>query len=207
VVFPLQRFGNFPRNSSASFAQYTGEWLELTSHDENSRKAKTTNKRKIKMKRLNITFGTILLVLGCFAFSPAAKADPPIAGLWHEYYTSDFGPPFETYAQWHNDGLEIETPNFLNGVCMGTWKQIAGRTFKLFHVGWTPGGIPPAPTSVRFELRHLDTVSVNGNSFDGTYDQKFFDANGNLVFEDMGTIHATRLSVDQFAESNPTARR
>ena len=48
------------------------------------------------MKKLNITFGTILLVLGCFAFSPAAKAYPPIAGLWHEYYTSDFGPPFET---------------------------------------------------------------------------------------------------------------
>jgi hypothetical protein len=44
-------------------------------------------------------------------------------------------------------------------------------------------------------------------SFDGTSDQKFFDVNGNLVFEDMGTIHATRLSVDQFAESNPTARR
>jgi hypothetical protein len=31
------------------------------------------------------------------------------------------------------------------------------------------------------------------------YDQKFFDANGNPVFEDMGTIHATRLSVDQFS--------
>ena len=26
------------------------------------------------MKRLSITFGTILLVLGCFALSPAAKA-------------------------------------------------------------------------------------------------------------------------------------
>jgi hypothetical protein len=68
------------------------------------------------MKKLSITFGTILLVIGCFAFSPAAKADPPISGLWHEYYTSDFGPPFETYAQWHIDRLEIETPNFLNGV-------------------------------------------------------------------------------------------
>jgi hypothetical protein len=57
-------------------------------------------------------------------------------------------------------------------------------------------------------LRHLDTVSVDGSSFDGTYDQKFFDANGNLVFEDMGTIHATRLSVDQFAgDSSVTATK
>jgi hypothetical protein len=203
-----EKFHHFPCNSRPNLAQYISERPETTSQGERSKTAKKqSTKGKTKMKRLNITFGTILLVLGCFAFSPAAKADPPIAGLWHEYYTSDFGPPFETYAQWHSDGLEIETPNFLNGVCMGTWKQIAGRTVKLFHVGWTPGGIPPAPTSVRFELRHLDTVSVDGNSFDGTYDQKFFDANGNLVFEDMGTIHATRLSVDQFAESNPTARR
>jgi hypothetical protein len=123
-----------------------------------------------------------------------------IVGLWDESYISDFGPPFETYTQWHSDGLEIETPNFVNGVCMGTFKQVGARTFKLFHVGWTPGGIPPAPTSVRFELRELNTVSRDRNSFDGTYDQKFFDANGNLVAEDSGTIHATRLSVRQFAD-------
>jgi hypothetical protein len=150
------------------------------------------------MKRLSITCGTILLVLGCFAFSPAAKADPPIAGLWQEHYTSNFGPQFDTYSQWHRDGLEIETPSFLNGVCMGTWKEIANRTVRLFHVGWTPGGIPPAPTSVRFELRQQDRVSVDGNSFDGVYDQKFFDSNGTLVVEDIGTIHATRLTVDLF---------
>jgi len=46
------------------------------------------------------------------------------------------------------------------------------------------------------------------HAFDGTYDQKFFDANGNQVAEDMGTIHATRLSVSQFAEeSNATASK
>ena len=150
------------------------------------------------MKKLSITFGTILLLLGCFAFSPAAKADAPIVGLWHNHFVSDYIPPFETYAQWHRDRLEIETPNFMPGVCMGTWTQVGARTFQLFHVGWTPGGIPGHPESVRFELRELNTVSVDGNSFHGPYDQKFFDANGNLVAEDKGTIHATRLSVDQY---------
>ena len=148
------------------------------------------------MKKLSITFGTILLVLGCFAFSPAAKADQPIVGLWHNHFVSDFIPPFETYAQWHRDGLEIETPNFTPGVCMGTWTQTGARTFKLFHVGWLPGGGPNG--SVRFELRELNTVSVDGNSFHGPYDQKFFDAHGNLVAEDKGVIHSTRLTVDQF---------
>jgi len=150
------------------------------------------------MKKLSITFGTILLVLGCVAFSPTAKAGPPIVGLWHDHFVSDYIPPFETYSQWHRDGLEIETPNFAPGVCMGTWKQIGARTVQLFHVGWTPGGIPGHPDSVRFELRELNTVSVDGNSFHGPYDQKFFDANGNLVAEDKGTIHSTRLSVDQY---------
>ena len=148
------------------------------------------------MKRLNVTFGTILLVLSCFAFSPAAKADAPIVGLWHNHFVSDYIPPFETYAQWHRDRLEIETPNFAPGVCMGTWTQTGARTFKLFHVGWLPGGGPNG--SVRFELRVLSTVSRGHNSFNATYDQKFFDANGNLVFEDAGKIHATRLTADLF---------
>jgi hypothetical protein len=70
---------------------------------------------KPKHKRLNIIFTTILLVLGCFSLSPVVKAiacAPGIVGLWHEYYTSNFGPTFETYSQWHSDGLEIESPIF-----------------------------------------------------------------------------------------------
>jgi len=155
------------------------------------------------MKRLNITFATILLVLGGFSLSPAVKAvegASGIVGLWLEHYTSNFGPDFHTYAQWHNDGLEIESPEFSLGQCQGTWKQIGARTFQLFHVGWLPGGGPGG--SVRFELRELNTVSVDRNSFDGTYDQKFFDASGNLVLEDAGRLHGTRLSVDQFADQS-----
>jgi hypothetical protein len=160
------------------------------------------------MKKLSINYRRTIptlvmaLVLGCFSISSMVKADDDdraIVGLWHEHYTSQVGgPPFETYTQWHSDGLEIETPNFAPGVCMGTWEHTEGRTVKLFHVGWTPGGIPGHPESVRFEFRQLNTVSHDRHSFHGTYDQKFFDANGNLVAEDRGTIHATRLSVDQF---------
>jgi hypothetical protein len=157
------------------------------------------------MKRV----ATMLLVLGCFALSPAVKAveaAPPIVGLWQNHYVSDYGPAFDTYSQWHSDGLEIDTPSFAPGVCMGTWTQTAERTYKVFHVGWTPGGIPPASDSVRFELRIQVSLSVDRNRFDGVYDQKFFDANGSLVLEDTGTLHGTRLSVDQFAgDSSVTA--
>src|SRR5262245_22763324 len=160
------------------------------------------------MKRV----ATILLVIGCFSLSPAVKAvegsersqnddaegqrAAPIVGLWHNHFVSDFIPAFETYSQWHSDGLEIDTPNFAPGACMGTWTQTGHRTYKLFHVGWTPGGGPGG--SVRFELRIQVSLSVDRNSFDGVYEQKFFDAGGNNVFTDTGKIESTRLSVDQF---------
>ena len=123
-----------------------------------------------------------------------AAGGPPIVGLWEVHYTSDFGAEFDTYQQWHSDGLEIESPSFSLGQCMGTWKQTAHRGVQLFHVGWLPDGGPNG--SVRFVLTELLTVSLNRNSFDGAYDQKFYDADGNLVLEDTGTTHATRLSGD-----------
>src|SRR6516165_10083624 len=86
----------------------------------------------------------VLIMLVGGSLSPTAKAaevGPPIVGLWEDHYISDFGaPPFDTYQQFHSDGLEIETPDFAPGVCMGTWKQTTARTVRIFHVGFTPGG-------------------------------------------------------------------
>jgi len=165
-------------------------------------------KNQNNQHRTKIAVVIVAMALACLS-SSIIKADDDqgdtetegaaIAGLWHDHFTSNVGgPAFDTYSEWHPDGLEIETPSFTNGVCMGTFKRVGARTFKLFHVGWTPGGIPPAPTAVRFELRELNTVTLDHNRFNGTYDQKFFDANGNLVFEDKGKIHSTRLSADMF---------
>jgi hypothetical protein len=42
----IRGHSNFPRNSQPNFAQYISEQLEMNSRGENSKKAKTTNKRK-----------------------------------------------------------------------------------------------------------------------------------------------------------------
>jgi hypothetical protein len=153
------------------------------------------------MKKLSITFGTILLVLGCFALS-AAKADdgrplargPQIVGLWDVQLFFDPGhtQPFaETYKQWHSDGLEIESPSFSPGQCQGVWTQSANRTVQLYHVGFTQGN---PPGTYRFVETETDTVSTDGNSYDGTGEQTFYDENGNQVGDPVALyIQATRL--------------
>ena len=155
------------------------------------------------MKKRNITFTTILLVLGCFSLSPAVKtadgarlaAGPPIVGLWDVQYTSNItGPTFHTYDQWHSDGLEFEVNSVAPGaMCQGTWKQTSTRDVQLFHVGFvfSPTGALVGP----FRESQLITVSLDRNSYDGTYDIKYYDTNGNLLSEDTGTMHATRFSV------------
>ena len=181
----------------------TSERPEVTSYDGKSKKAKTINKEKLKMKRLNITFGTILLALGCFALSSVAKGEQPVVGLWQVEYTGACQPPvlppdFFTYQQFHSDGIEIETPIFTPGVCMGAWKQI-GHMVQIYHVGWTPGGLPGVPSSVRFVFTETLTVSHDRNSYDGTVDQTFYDApvGGNVVAHCTSTTHATRISVNR----------
>ena len=51
-----------------------------------------------------------------------------IVGTWHVQVFFDPGHTqllFESYKQWHSDGLEFESANLGPGVlCVGTWKQI-----------------------------------------------------------------------------------
>jgi hypothetical protein len=75
------------------------------------------------MKKLSITFGTILLALACFGLSATAQAArPSIVGMWSVHYVSTTsGPEILTFDQWHSDGLEFETANLAPGVmCQGT---------------------------------------------------------------------------------------
>jgi hypothetical protein len=154
------------------------------------------------MKNQNIHYGRTIpallfaLVLGCFSL--AAQADKPgngrsIVGLWRVQYSGDF--VFESFDQWFPGGLEWESANLGLGVlCQGTWKQLPHRMVKLFHVNWNydQNGVLIGYT---YETQ-IDTVSHDGNSYQGTYDFKDYDVNGNLLSEETGTLTATRLTVN-----------
>jgi hypothetical protein len=115
-------------------------------------------------------------------------------GLWHVIYTSGGVTAYESFDQWHADGLEFEVADLqIGSMCQGTWEQTAPGTVTLFHVGWNfdPTGITLVGN---FTLTQTDTLSPDGNTYDGTFLIQNFDLSGNHVPGDLsGSVHATRL--------------
>ena len=150
------------------------------------------------MKRLSITFAAILLALGCFGLSSTVQAasQRSIVGLWSVHYVSTTGgPEVFTFDQWHSDGLEFEVAGFAPGVvCQGTFKQAPDGSFHDYHIAWTFDSTG-APSGF-WDEDMIVTVSSDGHSYAGTYARKFYDVNGNFLFEDDGTLTATRLTVE-----------
>jgi hypothetical protein len=145
--------------------------------------------------------------------------DASIVGLWQFVFSSEGNnvPPFlipdkapldAGYAQWHSDETEImnsgrdpATGNF----CLGTWKRIGPRRYKLNHfaLSWdntgkfcTPEPGAPScfvgPTNIREEI----VVDRQGNTYSGhvTIDQ--YDADNNFKFRLTGSVSANRITVD-----------
>lgn len=120
-----------------------------------------------------------------------------IVGLWHAVYTSGGVTAWEAFDQWHTDGLEFEAADLqIGSMCQGTWVKTSPGTVRLFHVGWNfdPTGI--TLTGYFTEIQ-VDTVSADGNTYDGTYTLQNFDLSGNHIQgqDQSGTVHAIRLTV------------
>jgi len=153
-----------------------------------------------------------------------------ITGLWKFTFTSDGthpGPPAGApvdagFVTWHDDGTEIMNSGRApasGSFCMGVWKQVGPRTYKLNHwaLSWIPAYIPgvteswpggdpngafqPAgPTNIQETV----TLSRDGNTYTGSftltnyvYDGKSVtDANSDqgppMVIS--GTVAATRIN-------------
>lgn len=138
----------------------------------------------------------IACALALFGFSSAAQASgqASIVGLWSVVFVSTVGgPTIPTYDQWHSDGNEFEAAGFFPGaVCQGVYKQTK-NVVHLHHVSWTFDST--GALSGYWDETQTDTVSSDGNSYSGTYTKNFYDVNNNFLFKDVGTLSATRLTV------------
>jgi hypothetical protein len=133
---------------------------------------------------------------GLNAPSTAGQGDDgrSIVGLWKVHYLHGTQELFQTFDQWHRDGLEFEVAALAPGaVCQGTFKQTESGTIQLFHVGWNfdSNGL----LTGFFRETQTNTVGLDGNTYHGTWDIKNYDTSGNFLNEDTGTLRATRLSV------------
>ena len=139
------------------------------------------------------------LVVVCLGLAPAAHAagKRSIVGMWSVHYVSTTGgPEVFTFDQWHSDGLEFEGANLAPGAfCQGTYKQAPDGSYHNYHLAWTfdSTGAP----SGYWDENLVVTVSFDGQSYSGTFSQFFYDVNGNFLFENDGTLTATRLNVER----------
>jgi hypothetical protein len=120
-----------------------------------------------------------------------------IVGLWYVNYTSGGEPLYESFDQWHSDGTELENPNLAPAtgpLCVGVWTKVGPRTFQLHHVGWNFDMNGNSLGS--FTLDETNIVDRHGKTYQGTFDLKFYDVDGNLVGEVTGTQAATRITVN-----------
>jgi hypothetical protein len=117
-----------------------------------------------------------------------------MVGTWQVSYAAGGSVYGVGFIQWHSDGTEWENIDFpvLGGnLCLGSWKVVGEDRVYRYHVGWlyTDGIV-----SGHFVETETDVVSRDGNSYSGNNDTKFYQLDGTMFREVVGTSAATRIA-------------
>jgi hypothetical protein len=130
--------------------------------------------------------------------NPAAS----VAGLWNTIYFIGNGHDVydQAYQQFHADGnenmLSRGLPPVLGNVCLGVWKRVGPRTFKVRHVAWNWN--LDGTFAGTFEMEVTLRVNRKATSYTGAWVADNFNVSGaaipDLHFE--GIAQATRITVD-----------
>jgi hypothetical protein len=131
----------------------------------------------------------------------APASDSPtkssIVGLWQIRFVVEGQTIQEAYQAWNVGGTEIHNPNVdprTGNVCLGVWKKVAPRGYKLSH------NVYLYDTNGNFQGKvHLSealTLSDDGNTHSGSFVLDFYDPSGNFEFEVAGDVAAERISVE-----------
>lgn len=125
-----------------------------------------------------------------------------IVGLWKVSFLVGSGPDvaYEGFQQWHTGGTEVMVDNgvppSLGNVCVGVWKQVGARTYKLRHLtfNWDANGKPAGTFVMLMTVR----VDRGGHAYSARYTADSFDLSGNVIPELHleGRARGTRITVN-----------
>lgn len=125
----------------------------------------------------------------------AAGKASSIVGLWHDVHTASDGTLFlEGYDTWNDDGTENELGNLppaTGPICVGSWSHHGKTVLLQAHVTWLYD--LSGTFQGTLDMTQSNKVSLDGNSYTGTFDAKFFDPSGTQFMEITGTTAAERL--------------
>jgi len=124
-----------------------------------------------------------------------------MVGLWHTRFLAGGKVYDEGYDVWNSDGTEIlndiAPPQPANGagtICLGAYKKVGPRTYKLRHPFWSfDANAKLAGTGV---IQELVTVAENGNNYSGSFKFITYDLKGKITDQVSGDIKAERITVD-----------
>ena len=136
----------------------------------------------------------------------ASEQSAGIVGLWDVKFVSVGTPGIpdgtvidHAYVTWHSDGTEIMNsgrPAISSNFCMGVWKQIGQRGFKLNHFAkaWDmdTGKTFVGPANIKEDV----TLNRFEDSYRGTFTINQFDTSGNVLAHITGTVTGERITVD-----------
>jgi hypothetical protein len=123
-----------------------------------------------------------------------------IVGLWFTVFKVDgetLNRGFQLYIEGGTEmSIDDIVPPALGNVCVGVWKRIAPRVYKLRHVtfAWNPDG-SKAGTFLQLTTVRLDP---DGRNYSGTFVWDNFDTNNQPIPElhAEGTLTGRRITVD-----------
>jgi hypothetical protein len=141
----------------------------------------------------------------------ASSSDDSIVGMWHATLTAEgneLGPPDgapidNALVVMHSDGTDVMNSNRPpqdGNFCLGVWKKVGKRHYKINHIAWSINdtqnapseiGNPSGPIRIYQEL----TLSPDGNHYTGTFTLDAYDTFGNVVLHIVGVVNATRVTL------------
>jgi hypothetical protein len=129
----------------------------------------------------------------------SAADNDPITGMWKTTWTVGTTTIDSAFSLWHADGTEINNSGarapITGNFCIGIWKNIGKRHYKLNHEGisWDPTGTIEVGVA---NITQNVVLGPAGDQFEGTFTITQYDLNGDVLQSVSGNIKGVRINID-----------